>query len=134
MLKKQIIILSLNIMGIVGAALVVYGVIVLFTNTPWPPIEAIADWISSIVTLIATVIVALSVYLPPHHRPPDKHSKLIISPLVVLAVIAVVVLTVVWQGWPPPQQLTNGFAILGLSGALFRMLPFSEWQRENSEE
>ena len=131
MLKKQIVILSLTIMGIVGAMLVVYGVIVLLTNTPWPPLEAVADWIAFMVTLIAVIFVALSVYLPTHNRPADKHSKLIVSPLIVVAVIAAVVLTA-WRGWPPPKHILNGFAILGLSGALFRMLPYSEWQRKST--
>jgi len=127
LLIKQLVILGLNAMAVLGATLVVYGTISFFTEKAWEPLEKIADWLSAVFTLVATLSVAISAYLPAHTRPADLHSRLITAPIVISAIILGICF-MIWEKTPLPKLIVNGFAILALSGALLRLLPFSEWQ------
>ena len=48
--------------GWFGAVLIVYGIIAEITGEKWIPLERIADQLSSALTILGTVVVALSVY------------------------------------------------------------------------
>ena len=133
MLQKQLVILGLNWMGAWGAALIVYGMVCMMTDSVWAPLELIAGWLSAVFTLVALIATLLSVYWPCHTRSADKHSKVVVVPIVMLSV-AIAMVLMCWKGAPLSTHATNGFAILALAGALFRFLPYSEWPPEPDEE
>jgi hypothetical protein len=125
---KRIIILLIHAIGFWGIALIIFGLASMFNLKMARIFGVIADWGSSAITLIATACVALSVYLPAHSRVADKQSKLINAPVVVTMVMGAFLLMFIKKS-PLDINITNGFAMLALSGALFRMLPFSEYEK-----
>ena len=87
LLIKQLTILSFNgLLAPLGIFLIVYGIVAKLT-APWPPVEAIANWVSQIVTLIATFLIAMSIYFPINTRKPDRHSFYITAPITMLSVL-----------------------------------------------
>ena len=84
-------------------------------------LERIARVASQYITLLGTLLTAASVYAAPNTRQPDPFSRYFSAPLVIIAVVLAVVLSAVWLGILP-QHVVNGFALLGISGALSRLL------------
>ena len=118
-LLDRVIELMLNAVGLNGLLLIVYGFLSRETNGTWIAFEAIADWLAVVVTLVAVIAIALSIFLPPVSRPPELRSKYVTVPIVLSVVVFAVVYMVV-KNQILPQHTTIGFAILGLTGALFR--------------
>lgn len=125
---KRIIILMIHAIGFWGIALIIFGLASMFNFEMGRIFGVIADWGTSVITLIASACVALSVYLPAHSRAADEQSKLIVAPVVVAMVMGAFILMFIKKS-PLDINITNGFAMLALSGALFRMLPFSEYEK-----
>lgn len=124
--KKSIVVVAIvwwlftQTLGYFGTALVAYSVIAAVSN-PWQPIEQYAPLISNFLTLVGVLVTAASVYAPAGYHPPWKSSRWVVGPLVIGSwVVATYVL--VRNGHLPPV-LVNGFAMLGLSGGLQRMIP-----------
>ncbi len=108
--------------GFLGAFLVAYSLIAFYTQ-PWEPMEKIAPFASAMVTLLATILTAASVYLPPENmRPAWTVSKVMVSPIVIVA-CGLALWTLFSIGHLSPV-LVNGFGLMAIAGALIRMLPF----------
>lgn len=104
-----------------GAALIAYTIISALSE-PWPPIEASAIFLSSVLTIFGVLVTAASIYVPTKaSHPPWKSSKYVAAPLVVAACL-VALYFLIAQG-SLPQALVNGFSLIGLSGGLQRALP-----------
>lgn len=104
-----------------GVGFIIYGTIAALTGEPWPPLEKIAGPLSSALTLVGTAMTAASVYVfSPNAPPPELKSTKITAPIVILACIFGLA-TLAWIELSP--VIVNGFAILGLAGALFRLRP-----------
>jgi uncharacterized membrane protein len=121
---KQVVIIFLNLLGTMGMLLIIYGVVCQMTDTTWAPLETIAEWLSSSVTCLATVIVACTAYQKPNQRKADFHSRVIVAPIVILCVIGAIVYMYM-SGRPLHRFIVNGFAIASLAGAILRSLPVS---------
>ncbi len=117
---KQLLVWSINLLGFIGLLLIAYGVALHFTGERYLLLENAAEIISVVATLFGTAMTAASVWLTDNYRPPDEFSKRISAPLVVLAVLFT--LALYFQGVQIPVHVFNGFAVLGLSGALFRLV------------
>jgi drug/metabolite transporter (DMT)-like permease len=114
----------------IGIILIVYGTVLLLTGHPESKeLRAFADWISIFLTLIGVFLVALSAYFTPHARDPDEHSMKYVAPIVMLFVVGAIAL-MICSGTLLNQPIILGFAILSLSGATLKALPFSEQQPE----
>jgi hypothetical protein len=110
--------------GYTGALLIGYVLLSWYTNNPWPLIEQYADRVSSLLTIIATGFTALSVYFPATATgEPWDHSKYFVAPIVLGAVVVALVLSVLHGD--VPHVAVNGFALLGISGGLKRVIPRS---------
>jgi len=133
LLLKQITILSLNCLGFLGIIVISYGVISTLTSSLWPPLEAIANWVSQIITLIATLFIAISIYFPINNRKPDRHSKYITAPSIMICIVIALGYIAKTRNLLS-VHIINGFAILALSGALFRLLSYSEWSLHEEQE
>jgi hypothetical protein len=108
-------------LGFSGALLIVYSVVSTMTQ-PWPPLERVAEFVSSFLTLLGVLITAASIYIrqePPH--PPWRSSRIVVAPLVIACCVAASIFLI--KEGPLPPTLVNGFALLGISGALQRILP-----------
>ncbi len=118
---KQTLVWVINIIGMSGIFLIAYAMIVYWTGSSWPILERIARIASQALTLIGTVIIAVSVYLPQNTRPPDAFSRCVSAPIVLVAALSAFIVLVVWTNDLPPH-LVNGFALLAISGSLFRLI------------
>jgi hypothetical protein len=117
----QLLTIAFHIIADLGIAFIAYGVITQTTGEGWPPLDRVAERLSATLTLVATGITAASVYtygIPP--PPPSDLGKWILAPAVLTAVAAAI-----WLVWFHllPVIVVNGFAALGLAGALFRTVP-----------
>jgi hypothetical protein len=115
--------------GWLGAALIIYGVIAEVTGDKWSPLEHIAEPLSSALTILGTVVVALSVYFfgTSAAAAPEAVLKFVLSPLIILlSFAALIALLLIGR---LPIVVVNGFAILGLAGALLRIQPDPDVQR-----
>ncbi len=123
---RQLTIALLNASGIFGLLLIGYGWAIDFNSKwSWPLLDTYAQFISTILTLLGTFFTAASVYFPVHSRRADTHSRKVLAPLVCLLTL-VSIYFLFFGNKPIPQNVINGFAVLGLTGALFRLLPWSE--------
>jgi hypothetical protein len=116
---KQLFILSINVLGFIGFSLIVYGIVLFYTGEKYRLLESAADAISVVSTLLGTGLTAASVWFPENKRPPDELSKRIAAPLVIAG--AILVSYLYFSGIIIPIHVINGFAVLGLTGALFRL-------------
>ena len=107
-------------LGWIGAILIVYTAVAAFTKEQWKPLEQWAGPVSSLLTVIGTALTALQIYFPSTDiHPPDRFSKLAAAPVVIIGCLVAVV---VWfRAFDLPITLVNGFALLGLAGAFFRL-------------
>lgn len=118
---KQLLVWSINFLSFIGILLIAYGIALYFTGEKYRFLENAADVISVVATLFGTGMTAASIWLPENHRPPDEFSKRISAPIVVFLVFFTLVLYF-RGGIVIPVHVINGFAVLGLSGALFRLV------------
>jgi len=109
-----------NFVGYSGALFIIYGTIVHTTDSAWSGLESWMVWVSSLLTVLGTLITAATVYLrAPNPIPPERFSKVVSAPAVIACcVIAIVVLL---RTGRMPQVVVNGFALLAISGAFFRI-------------
>lgn len=123
---RQMTIAALNAAGGFGLVLIAYGTgVAIDPSWNWPLLDRYAPFISTVLTLTGTFCTAASVRFPVHARPFDTHSRKVIAPFVCLLVLGAFGYLCLGPG-KLPDNVINGFAILGLVGALFRLLPFSE--------
>lgn len=132
LVMKQIVIFLLNGMGAIGLALIADGTYTLITNQKLPGVDYIAPWASLLLTLLGTMLTAISIYFPINSRQADSHSKYVTAPVTVIMVILGLGYVIFTQKLLP-DRIVNGFAILGLGGALFRLLSYSEWEHEEKK-
>jgi predicted permease len=118
---KQLLVLSINLIGLSGILLIGYGVISIWKNSTWEILEKIANNFSIYATLIGTVLTAISVYLPENSRSPEEASKFVVAPTVIIAVIVTVWFLLVKKLSISPH-IINGFSIIAISGGLFRLI------------
>jgi hypothetical protein len=109
-----------QVLGYYGAALVIYS-FVASISSPWPPLEHVAPLVSSILTILGLLVTASSIYLPQMpYCAPWPLSRWVVAPLVIMSCVLAIALLII-QGRLSPV-LINGFAMLGLSGGLLRIL------------
>jgi len=109
-----------NFLGASGVMFILYGVISKGSGSSWPVLEKWINPISAFLTILATLITALSIYLyEPFTHPPEKFSKYVSAPLVIASCIVAAIFLIVTGNIPP--VVVNGFALLGISGGLFRI-------------
>lgn len=110
-----------NGLGFAGVIFIVYGIVSRYT-TGWVPLEQKAQFLSSLLTLLGTIVTALSIYLPvTAARAPWPHSRYLVSPIVVVSCISAIWFLLRFKVLPP--MLINGFALLAISGGLKRLFP-----------
>ena len=110
-----------QILGYLGAALVLYSVIAVLTTT-WEPVEKYAPFISASLTIVGVMVTAASVYTPPaHYHPPWRANRLVVAPIIIGSCLAAIAVLVKMGELPP--VMVNGFSMLGLSGGLQRLIP-----------
>ena len=111
---------GLNFLGYSRVLFILYGVVSVGTGSVWRPIERWVNPISAFLTLVGTLVTAASVYFyVPHTDPPERFSIRISAPCVIGATLVAIGSLCYWGALPP--VIVNGFALLGISGALFRI-------------
>lgn len=109
-----------NFLGFSGVMFILYGVISRGTGSIWPVLENWVNPISAFLTIMATLITAASIYFyEPFTHPPEKFSIYVSAPLVIVSCIVAAMFLIVSGDIPP--VVVNGFALLGISGGLFRI-------------
>jgi len=111
---------SFNFLGASGVIFILYGVISGGTGSIWPVFEKWVNPISAFLTILATLITAASIYFYElFSHPPEKFSRYVSAPLVIVSCIIAAIFLIVTGNIPP--VIVNGFALLGISGGLFRI-------------
>jgi hypothetical protein len=111
-------------LGAAGAALILYSLIA-YATQPWPPIEERAQFASAILTLVGALLTAASIYFHSASiRPPWKHSRYLVAPVVIASCLFCLYLLKKNGALSP--TLVNGFGMLAISGGLKRVLPYPE--------
>ncbi len=111
-----------NFMGFAGVVFIIYGLVSEVTKNPWPLLEQWMNFLSSLLTLFGTVLTAGTVYIwsrQPH--PPERFSLYVSAPVVIAGAVAAIVF-LLWKQ-QLPTAVVNGFALLAMAGALFRIQP-----------
>jgi hypothetical protein len=100
---------------------VLYSIVAALTE-PWAPLEKYAAFISSLLTLFGVIVTAASVYVTQasYHRPWSTNKR-IVAPIVIGA--CVIAIFFLFREGQLPVVMVNGFAMLGLSGGLQRLIP-----------
>lgn len=112
---------AINGFGWLGGVFILYGIVSAATKEPWPPLERLADLVSSALAIIGTMVTAISVYFfDPHPNPPERMSIYIVAPIAILGCLVALVF-LFWKG--APTVIVNGISIIGLAGALLRIQP-----------
>lgn len=110
-----------NIIGYGGAAMVLYSFL---TNQlgedKWEWIEKTLPHITVIGTLTGLILVCISIWIPENPRPPEKRSKFHAALLIIISGIVLILWILGYM--KIDDVMINGFALLGLSGSLFRLL------------
>jgi hypothetical protein len=111
-------------LGWCGAGFVAYGFISSWSGQTWAPLELVALPLSSTLTVLGTALTAASIYSGPHRvLPAWRTSKAFVAPVVILASLLCVLGIFGLFPFEITQITVNGFALLGLAGALIRMAP-----------
>ncbi len=117
---KQPHVLLINIIGFVGIALIAYGIVASLAHSPWPVLERLATGTATYATLAGALLTTISIYAPVDSRPPDAVSKVFTAPIMIVGIVAA--FGFMWfSPWQLPSHVVSGFAVLALSGALFRL-------------
>ncbi len=66
----------LNFLGYAGVMFIIYGVVSEGTGTVWAPLEKWVNPLSALLTLVGTILTAISAYYySPQTHPPELFSK-----------------------------------------------------------
>lgn len=107
--------------GLMGVACIGFGVISAWSQKKWPPLlEEIFTFTSSCLTLIGTIITALTVFFVTPYYPPERSGKLVAYPVIGGCILGLYFLL---THGSLPTIVVNGFALMAIAGALFRILP-----------
>lgn len=82
------------------------------------------DWLGASVTILGTILVAATIYMPTNDRPPDVISIKYLAPVA----MAICVGSSIWMLYLKTVifDVVSGIAILGLTGSLLRMRTHSD--------
>lgn len=132
-------IIGLNVIGLFGLCLFIYGLFPkhfpLFTVLNYFHISShAATTISHLLTIFGFSITSFSIYLPLHRRPADLASKVIVVPLIVTPLIIISTYIAFSTPLGLSDHTITGMAILGLTGAILRVLPFTEERAYRSKK
>jgi amino acid transporter len=119
--EKQLLILGINFLAFSGAAIIVYGFLVVRYKDTWLPLEQAVGLFSMGGTIVGALLTFLSVYLPPNTRPPEAVSKKYIAPLCIVLVVAIAIVQLKSPVLVHPH-VYNGVGILAIAGSLFRTI------------
>ena len=110
-----------NLLGMLGMVLILYGAVSACSGQPWPWLDDLAGPLSITLTLVGVLLVASSIYYGPvRYTPPVRFSRFVSGPLTIMGACIAVYFT--WFH-ALPLFVCNGFALLGIAGALFRLQP-----------
>jgi len=109
-----------NFVGYSGALFVIYGTVAYTTDSALSEFESWMVAVSSFLTILGTLITAATVYLRvPNPVPPERFSRAVSAPVVIAC--CVIAIAVLLKTGGIPQVVVNGFALLAISGAFFRI-------------
>jgi uncharacterized membrane protein len=112
----------LNLVGAFGIGLICYELVASWNGSRWPWLDSNAPYISTLLTLLGTICTAASIYFYSEKMtPPEKMSVIVFSPIILF--MCVVVMIYFLKNGSLPVNTINGFALLAIVGALFRIQP-----------
>jgi len=106
----------LNILALFSVFIIIYGFI---RKTENKYIEISIDFF----IMTSTFLVALSIYLPVNTRVPEEFSKNYSAPVVLISLFCLFIYWL-YKKKPLSPISIKGIALLGLSGALFRLISY----------
>jgi hypothetical protein len=112
----------LNFVGAFGIGLVGYEFVASWSGSRWFWLDSSAPYISTLLTLLGTIFTSASIYFYSEKMtPPEKMSKMVFAPII-LFMCGVAIVYFLKNG-SLPVNAVNGFSLLAIVGALFRIQP-----------
>jgi hypothetical protein len=108
--------------GAWGALLVLHGLTAILTGRAGAVFERNAAVPSAMLSVLATAMIAASIYLPrAEHRPASATGKNVVAPAIIAGCLAII-LWIFWRG-EIPASVVAGTTLIGIAAALRRLLP-----------
>jgi hypothetical protein len=112
--------LFIDFIGYVGLLLIVYELVAYISSSRWVLIDRLANSISITLTLFSAMVTAGSVYFYNEKpNPPEKVSVYFAAPLIIL--MCFIAMFVYIRTRALPANVVNGFALMAIAGALYRL-------------
>ena len=119
----QLMNLVLNGLGSIGLGLVMYGIF--FQNNPeWKlntNVENVIEAIGVIGTFIGVILLCMTIYFKPFQFKAKVLSKYITAPLLII-ISSIMIVLYIQNGFEVSIISLSGISVLGLTGALFRII------------
>jgi uncharacterized membrane protein YdcZ (DUF606 family) len=109
-------------LGWLGVFFIVYSANAEFNGHQFPFLEKWGPPLSICLTIVGTLLTAVSIYFYKEHNMPHRpeaFSRFVAAPIVICC--CMLALWFLATRGDLPVMLTNGFAMLGLAGALYRV-------------
>lgn len=120
---SQLMNLVLNGLGSIGLGLIIYGIF--FQNNPeWKlnaNVENVIEAIGVLGTFIGVILLCMTIYFKPVEFNAKVLSKYITAPLIII-ISSIMIFLYIQNGFEVSVISLSGISILGLTGALFRII------------
>jgi hypothetical protein len=112
------------VMGVTGIFLIGLGVAgAIFDWAVIKQVEWYANLFGSLITLVGTAATATAVYFYKVKSTPPSPESWWTAPMVIIGCVIAFLYLIFSRDHELPSHIVNGFALLGLSGALLRLQP-----------
>lgn len=112
--------LFVNFIGFLGIILILYEIIAIHYSSRWSILDLHSNNISIIFTFLGVILTALSAYFYTEKpKPPEKISIYFVAPSIIIS-CGVAIYFFIKNG-SLPTNISNGFALLAIAGALLRI-------------
>ncbi|MEQ1708711.1 MAG: hypothetical protein ABL864_10325 [Terricaulis sp.] len=104
-----------------GVALIAYEMSADLLQLRETKLEAVASYVGPLLTLVGVALTAITIYFPTSIATKPSPESYFTAPVVILGCLVAVGALYVYGDLP--ENILNGFSLLGLAGALFRLQP-----------
>jgi hypothetical protein len=104
-----------------GLGSIVYGYYTLYGGLKYTKLDQIIMVAGFPLTLIATIITLVSVYMPINETRPWVLSKIVSLPMIIF--LCAMAIEAMLNSRYPNEAIVNGVALIGLGGAILRTIP-----------
>lgn len=110
-----------NVLFGYGVLSIVYGYYTIYSKSAWLDLDQLIKFLGFLLTLTSVIITCLSIYFNSNNEP-SLLSKFFSAPAVIIIMLLVAAESVLNNHYPP-EAVSTGISLIGLSGALHQIIP-----------